>query len=131
MFPETLTGARQRRLAIRRIEREQFDLVLLDIGLPKMSGLEVLKLIRERRLSPRVIVMTADDTPDTILSVVKDQAYQYIAKPTAPKAIVEIVSDALARESEVLPIEVISATQDWVELLVPCTRETAASRRCS
>jgi len=111
--------------AIRRIEREQFDLVLLDIGLPKMSGLEVLKLIRERRLSPRVIVMTADDTPDTILSVVKDQAYQYIAKPTAPKAIVEIVSDALARESEVLPIEVISATQDWVELLVPCQLEAA------
>jgi len=88
--------------AIRRIEREQFDLVLLDIGLPKMSGLEVLKLIRERRLSPRVIVMTADDTPDTILSVVKDQAYQYIAKPTAPKAIRQLAAiSQVARRPEV------------------------------
>jgi len=111
--------------AIQRLERGKFDLVLLDIGLPKMSGLEVLKQIRERHFSPRVVVMTADDTPDTILRVVKDQAYQYIAKPAAPKTIVEIVGDALARESEVLPIEVISATQDWVELLVPCQIEIA------
>jgi two-component system, OmpR family, response regulator len=109
--------------AIQRLERDQYDLVLLDINLPKLSGLDVLKQIRERRLSPRVIVMTGDDTPDTILGAVRDQAYQYIAKPAAPKTIVDVVEEALNKD--IYPIEVISATHDWVELLVPCQIESA------
>src|SRR5439155_24871192 len=91
--------------------------------LPKLSGLEVLKQVRERRLAPRVVVMTGDDTPDTILGAVKDNAYQYIAKPAPPKTIVDIVEEALTKD--VYPIEVISATHDWVELLVPCQIEAA------
>jgi DNA-binding response OmpR family regulator len=111
--------------AVQKLDRKKFDLVLLDIGLPKMTGLEVLKQIRERGSSTRVIVMTVDDAPGTVLNVVKDQAYQYIAKPVAPKAIVEIVEDALSRKSEVLPIEVVSAKPEWLELLVPCQFESA------
>ena len=111
--------------ALRRLDREKFDLILLDIGLPKMNGLEVLKEIRKRKMTPRVVVMTADDTPETILKAVKDQAYHYIAKPAAPKTIVEVVDTALSRDSEVLPIEVVSARPDWVELIVPCQIEVA------
>src|SRR5262249_53890288 len=47
------------------------------------------------------------------------------AKPVAPKTIREMVTDALAYESQAYPIEVISAKQDWVELLVPCQIEAA------
>ena len=113
-------GVRDGVAAVQRLDRERFDLVLLDIGLPKMSGLEVLKHVRERKLASRVVVMTASDTPDTVLNAVKDQAYQYIAKPVPPKSIVDIVEDVLSRDSAVLPIEVVSAKPDWVELLVPC-----------
>jgi anti-sigma regulatory factor (Ser/Thr protein kinase) len=68
--------------------------------------------------------MTADETPATVLSAVKDQAYRYVSKPLKPKAVVELV-EQMAREEGVAPIEVISAKPDWVELLVPCRVEMA------
>jgi CheY-like chemotaxis protein len=110
--------------AVRRITSEKFHLVLLDIGLPKMNGLDVLKKIRDMKAPPRVIVMTADDTPATVMEAVKDQAYRYIAKPAPPKAIVEIANEVLS-EKPALPIEVVSSKPDWIELLVPCQFEMA------
>ncbi len=111
--------------ALRRLEKEKFHLVLLDIGLPRMNGLEVLKRIRGLKSPPRVVVMTADDTPATVLHAVKDQAYRYIAKPAAPKSIVGIANEVLAAKDQALPIEVVSSKPDWVELLVPCQFEVA------
>jgi DNA-binding response OmpR family regulator len=110
--------------AAKSLEREAFDIVLLDINLPKLSGLEVLQRIRGKESSPKVLVMTADETPATVLSAVKDQAYRYVSKPLKPKAVVELV-EQMAREEGVAPIEVISAKPDWVELLVPCRVEMA------
>jgi CheY-like chemotaxis protein len=110
--------------AVRRVTSEKFHLVLLDIGLPKMNGLDVLKKIRDMKTPPRVIVMTADDTPSTVLEAVKDQAYRYIAKPVPPKTIVEIANEVLS-EKPSLPIEVVSSKPDWIELLVPCQFEMA------
>ena len=110
--------------AIRRVTSEKFHLVLLDIGLPKMNGLDVLKKIRNMKTPPRVIVMTADDTPATVIEAVKDQAYRYIAKPAPPKTIVEIANEVLS-EKPSLPIEVVSSKPDWIELLVPCQFEMA------
>jgi CheY-like chemotaxis protein/anti-sigma regulatory factor (Ser/Thr protein kinase) len=111
--------------AVRRLSLEKFHLVLLDIGLPRMNGLEVLKKIRDLKSPPRVIVMTADDTPATVLEAVKDKAYCYVSKPTAPKTIVEIATEALAAKRRLLPIEVVSSKPDWIELLVPCQFEMA------
>ena len=111
--------------ALKRLEREKFDAVLLDVGLPKMSGLEVLKRIRAKETRPKVLVMTADETPETVLRAVKEQAYQYVAKPLKPKAILEIVEQMVASEVEPAAIEVISGKPDWVELLVPCRVEMA------
>jgi CheY-like chemotaxis protein len=110
--------------AMRRIVGERFDLVLLDIGLPKMNGLEVLKKVRDLKAPPRVIVMTADDTPATVLHAVQQQAYSYVCKPAPPKTIVEITTEALAVR-EALPIEIVSSKADWIELLVPCQVEAA------
>jgi CheY-like chemotaxis protein len=109
--------------AVRRIEAERFHLVLLDIGLPKMNGLDVLKRIQALKSPPRVVVMTADDTPGTVLQVVKEQAYRYLSKPAPPKTIVEIANDVLAAKDKSLPIEVVSSKPDWVELVVPCQFE--------
>jgi CheY-like chemotaxis protein len=71
-----------------------FDLVLLDVGLPSMSGLDVLARIRNMESPPLVIVMTADDTSATLLEAVRRQAYRYIRKPFPPSTIVDVVSEA-------------------------------------
>jgi CheY-like chemotaxis protein/anti-sigma regulatory factor (Ser/Thr protein kinase) len=111
--------------ALKLLDSKRFDLVLLDLGLPTVSGLEILQHLQSKRNSPKVIVMTGDDTPETILQVVQAQAYQFIAKPAPRAEYLEAVEQALKQTTEVLPIEVVSASPDWVELLVPCQLEIA------
>ncbi len=103
-----------------------FDIVLLDIGLPDLSGLDVLAHARTVAAPPLVVMMTADDTPETLLSAVRQQAYRYLRKPFAPTAIVEVIDDAIASApSAALSIEVVSARPEWVELVAPCVLEMA------
>jgi CheY-like chemotaxis protein/anti-sigma regulatory factor (Ser/Thr protein kinase) len=112
--------------ALARLSREPVDLILLDIGLPGMSGLDVLSAIRALEVPPRVVIVTADDTPETLLKAVRGQADRYVTKPFAPAAIVDIVEDALhAAPAATLPIEVISATPEWVEIVAPCSLAVA------
>ena len=53
--------------ALIEIQARRFDAVLLDVGLPKMSGLDVLERLRTKRSQPKVLVMTADETPETVI----------------------------------------------------------------
>src|SRR5262245_10102563 len=110
--------------ALARLQSHAYDLVLLDIGLPGMSGLEVLGRLPRGASSTKVIVMTADDTPQTLLRAVRNQAWDYIVKPFPPATITDVVQKALASDGS-LAIEVLSARPEWVELLVPCSLEIA------
>jgi CheY-like chemotaxis protein/anti-sigma regulatory factor (Ser/Thr protein kinase) len=118
------TGVGDGVAALTQIREQQFDLMILDIGLPRISGLAVLAEIQKLDSPPKVIVVTADETPATVLQAIRDRAYQYIIKPTPPKAIVELVERAFAAPSR-RPIEVVSARAEWLELLVPCELEAA------
>jgi len=112
--------------ALRKLQHQQVELLLLDIGLPGMSGLDVLAETRRQPAPPRIIMMTADDTPEILLRSFQEQADRFIRKPFPPRRIVEIANDVLsASPTATLPIEVVSARPEWVELLVPCTREAA------
>jgi CheY-like chemotaxis protein/anti-sigma regulatory factor (Ser/Thr protein kinase) len=112
--------------ALAHLARDRFDLMLLDIGLPGMSGLEVLTGIRALETPPRVVVVTADDTPETLLKAVRGQADRFVRKPFAPAAIVAVVAEALeSPPAASLPIEVVSARPDWVELVAPCSLAVA------
>src|SRR6185295_5025129 len=69
-----------------QIQEHQFDLVILDLGLPHIPGLQILNEIRKLVFPPKVIVVTADDTAGTVLRAIRDHAYQYVVKPIRPKA---------------------------------------------
>jgi CheY-like chemotaxis protein len=107
--------------ALKKMNDGKFDLVLLDIWMPKMNGLEVLKKIRNTKNRPKVIVMTSDDAPETLLSAIREEAYQYVSKPVEPRALISLVRETLEKKADVAPIEVVSATPTWVELLVSCS----------
>jgi DNA-binding response OmpR family regulator len=120
----TVAQAGDGRDAIACLDAGAYDIVLLDIGLPDVSGLDVLAHARATARPPIVIMMTADDTPETLLAAVRRQAFRYLRKPFAPSAIVEVVSDAIERAQVAkLSIEVVSARPEWVELVAPCVLE--------
>ena len=122
----TVDQAADGRDALARLDAGAYDIALLDIGLPDVSGLEVLAHARAGPSPPIVIMMTADDTPETLLAAVRRQAYRYLRKPFAPSAIVEVVDEAISRASSAaLSIEVVSARPEWVELVAPCVLEMA------
>ncbi len=114
--------------ALNLLRRRRFDLMLLDVWMPRMNGLELLEKIRELKRRPRVVVMTSDDTPGTVLGAVREQAFRYVHKPVDPVALVDAVRDTL-EAPDTPPIEVVSSRPDWVELVVPCTREAAERLR--
>jgi CheY-like chemotaxis protein/anti-sigma regulatory factor (Ser/Thr protein kinase) len=112
--------------ALERLRAGGIDLVLLDVMLPGTNGLDVLAQARDLDPFPRVVMMTADDAPETLLHAVRHQAYRYLRKPFAPAAIVEVVEEVLAAPSAaLLPIEVVSARPDWLEILAPCSLQVA------
>lgn len=110
--------------ALRQMRKQEFDLVLLDVWMPKMNGIELLAKMRAEGVATKAVVLTSDDTPETLLRAVREHAWQYISKPIEPSKVVELVHETLAA-SPVPPIEVLSALPEWVELLVPCERNTA------
>ena len=110
--------------ALEALNAERFDLLLLDVWMPRMNGLDLLAKLRTAETRPRVVVMTSDDAPETLLKAVREQAFKYVHKPVEAAALLATLRDAL-EAPEVPPIEVISARPEWVELVVPCTREAA------
>ena len=119
-----VTGAKDGVDALKLLRARRFTLMLLDVWMPRMNGLELLEQLRTLEHRPRVVVMTSDETPATLLQAVRDQAFTYVHKPVDAELLIETVRLAIA-EPETRPIEVISARPEWVELILPCTREAA------
>ena len=111
--------------ALKKIKEGKFDLVLMDVWMPKLNGLEVLAKLKNVKKRPKIIVMTSDDTPETLLRAIREEAYTYVAKPVDPKALAVLVKETLSKTSKPQPIEVVSASPTWVELLVPCSLDEA------
>ncbi len=112
--------------AQKRLRAGRFDLLLLDVWMPRMTGLDLLASLRKRKTRPKVVVMTSDDTPATLLKAVREQAVRYLQKPIEPAHLVETLRQVLETSDPPLEIEVVSARPDWVELVVPCSRAAAA-----
>jgi CheY-like chemotaxis protein/anti-sigma regulatory factor (Ser/Thr protein kinase) len=108
--------------SLRALRKKKFDLVFLDIWMPKMSGLDLLELLRDEPYIPKIVVMTSDQTSETLLRALRGRVFQFLAKPVEAESLLELVRDALSAEPSSPPIEVLSATPHWVELLVPCER---------
>ena len=120
----TVDDARDGAEALQKIDHYHFRVVLLDVRLPGIDGIDVLSHCATKRTGSKIIVMTGVDTTETVLAALRGQAYDFVSKPIVPARIVDIVKRALAAGPEIRRIEILSARPDWLELLVPCTRES-------
>jgi CheY-like chemotaxis protein/anti-sigma regulatory factor (Ser/Thr protein kinase) len=107
------------RSALEVIEREQVDVMLADIVMPHMDGIELLD--RALHLNPgiRTIVMTGQGTVQTVIEAFKKRACDFLSKPFRIDELRVAVETAL-RHHSLCDIEVVSAKANWIEILVPC-----------
>jgi DNA-binding NtrC family response regulator len=83
---------------LKLLEREQFDLVISDLKMPEMDGVELLKKIKENWADTEVIIMTGHGTVNTAVAAMKLGVYDYIEKPFTPDTLNIIVEKALERK---------------------------------
>lgn len=81
--------------ALKQLAVGAFDLILLDLRMPGMDGIDVLKQIVEQRPETRVVVVTAHGTVDTAVDAMKIGAVDFIQKPFAPQEIRSLVAQVL------------------------------------
>ncbi|GAB4325287.1 MAG: sigma-54 dependent transcriptional regulator [Candidatus Zixiibacteriota bacterium] len=87
--------ARNGNSAVEKSKSQQFDLVLTDLKLPEMDGLQVLSAIKERDPETAVIVMTAYGTIETAVSAIKMGAFDFLTKPFDPDHLTMLIDRAL------------------------------------
>jgi CheY-like chemotaxis protein/anti-sigma regulatory factor (Ser/Thr protein kinase) len=106
--------------ALSVLRSTRFEVILLDLGLPDVYGLELIRQLRELAPGARIVIITADATSETLLHAMREQAFEYIRKPFDIHEIVDVVERASSAVDEPA-IEVHSAKPEWIELSIPCT----------
>jgi DNA-binding response OmpR family regulator len=84
--------------ALAKLKEKEFCLILLDLKMPGMDGMEVLRRVREIRPDIRVIIITAYGTIESAVEAMKLGAIDFIQKPFSAEEIRELVSRVMDRE---------------------------------
>src|SRR5262245_43338989 len=79
---------------LHRLEAGRYDLVLTDVCMPGLDGLELLQRIQKRCPKTPVVVMTAQNTSDNLIRSIREKAFCYFSKPFSAVAVVEMVNHA-------------------------------------
>lgn len=94
----------------------------------RTNGSEDVDLLHKiRRLQPhvRLIILTHESTPGEVIASMREGAFSYFSKPFSNEALIEMVRMAVAEPAWDDGIEVISATSEWISVLVRCDTKTA------
>lgn len=81
--------------ALRAMERQPYDLVVLDLRMPGIDGMSVLKTIKEKWPESEVVVITGYPCVETAKEAVKLGAHDYLAKPVGPDDVIRAASAAM------------------------------------
>lgn len=86
------------RTGLEILEKEAFDLVILDLKMPGLSGMDILNIIKEKYPEIVVIVITGYATVESAVEAMKCGAYDFLPKPFTPDGLRQIVGRALERK---------------------------------
>ncbi len=84
--------------ALAEMERQAYDLVLLDLRMPVMDGLTTLRAIKSRWPCAEVVIITGYPTVETAKEAIRLGAYDYLAKPVPPDEVIKVASGAIAQK---------------------------------
>ena len=81
--------------ALEKAKASSYDLILMDVRMPEMNGLEALKEIKEHDPRTFVVIMTAHSNLNDAVIAIKEGAYDYVEKPVSPEKLADIVKKSL------------------------------------
>jgi DNA-binding NtrC family response regulator len=84
--------------ALQKLQEEEFSLLLLDLKMPGIDGMDVLHRVRERWPETCVIIITAHGTIDSAVDAMKLGAVDFIQKPFSPQEIRNLVTRVMGRQ---------------------------------
>lgn len=89
--------------ALRWLLDESADLVLLDLQMPGLGGMEVLRRLREAGIDVPVVIVSAHDEAPNVVQAMRFGATDFLSKPTTPSALRQCVAEVLSRRSAPVP----------------------------
>jgi len=113
--------------ALQMMEKEDVDLMMLDVGLPGISGLEVLRIIKENYPYVEVVVSSARQELDIAIEAMRHGAYHYISKDIDPENVRSLLANASERQDlnrSVIRLRAEVAEQTEREFVVGPSRTT-------
>lgn len=84
--------------ALQVMEQRPVDVVLLDLRMPGMDGMSVLKTIKQRWPETEVVIITGYPTIETAKEAVRQGAYDYLAKPVGPDEVINVANGAMTQK---------------------------------
>jgi DNA-binding NtrC family response regulator len=84
------------RAALRRLDEKEFDIIVTDVRMEEVDGIEVLEHVLERSARTKVIVITGYATVEVAREALAKGAFDFIAKPFKPDDLREVIQKAVA-----------------------------------
>ena len=88
--------------ALDKIKADSFDLIILDLKMPGVSGLDIIKTVRKQKPPPDILVTTAWDSAQVADEVIKEGATDYIVKPVTLETLKLKVKNILEKKGKYL-----------------------------
>jgi DNA-binding NtrC family response regulator len=82
--------------ALQKMRLQKYDLVLLDLKMPKRSGMEVLRSIKRQWPDLPVVIITGHGTIETAIEATKLGAFNFVPKPFTPSELAKVAVEAIA-----------------------------------
>ncbi|MCQ2790407.1 MAG: response regulator transcription factor [bacterium] len=133
-FVNNIYEAESAEKSIEIINNNQIDLVIMDLGLPKMNGIEATKIIKTNNNDIKIVILTSHNQEKEVLDSLKAGANAYCSKEINPSRLIEVVSSVLEGAAWFDPSIadiVLKATTENIDVDIPnkndynlTTRET-------
>jgi CheY-like chemotaxis protein len=107
------------------IQRTSYDIILTDLKMPGMGGIELLRRVHEIQPDTRIIVMTGQSAPGAVAESLRHRAFSYLVKPFTLSALKDVIHSAFDSSDGQDDIRILSATPTWIALSLRCKLEIA------
>lgn len=101
--------------ALKKAQEESFDAIILDLMMPEMDGLEVLKILKEKRPELQIILLTGQATLEKGIEAMKLGAMDFVEKPANLDALTEKIRKAQAKKMILVEKETEEKIKDIIQ----------------